>query len=182
MSSPHPHLALVHDADITPLPGDFDALYKRFAPYVAAIALRMLGRDHEVDDLVQDVFLSAHRGLINLKNPAAVRGWLATVTVRAVYRRLRRRRVLAMLGFERESVSTDLVPSDDLPPERRQLLSRLYRVLDMLPAAERLAWSLRHLEGEPLESVATLCCCSLATAKRRIARAHAAISQEVGDE
>ena len=36
--------------------GDLDALYRRYAPYVGAVATRLLGRDSEVDDLVQDVF------------------------------------------------------------------------------------------------------------------------------
>lgn len=34
-------------------------LYHRFAPYVAAIAGRILGRESEVEDVVQDVFVAA---------------------------------------------------------------------------------------------------------------------------
>jgi RNA polymerase sigma-70 factor (ECF subfamily) len=41
-------------------------------------------------------------------------------------------------------------------------------VLDAVPADQRIAWTLRHIEGEQLEAVADLCGCSLATAKRRI--------------
>jgi len=37
-------------------------LYKRFAPYVAAIASRILGRETEVEDVVQDVFIAALSG------------------------------------------------------------------------------------------------------------------------
>jgi RNA polymerase sigma-70 factor (ECF subfamily) len=55
-------------------------------------------------------------------------------------------------------------------------------VLDELPAAERLAWTLRHVEGERLEQVARQCGCSLATAKRRIAAAQDAIEQAVSDD
>ena len=67
-------------------------------------------------------------------------------------------------------------------PEERVLLSRVYTVLDELPAKERVAWTLRYLEGERLEDVAKLCGCSLATAKRWIARAHSAIEGVVSDE
>jgi RNA polymerase sigma-70 factor (ECF subfamily) len=52
-------------------------------------------------------------------------------------------------------------------------------VLDRLPVNERLAWSLRHIEGEQLESVAVLCGCSLATAKRRIAAAQQAVERSL---
>jgi RNA polymerase sigma-70 factor (ECF subfamily) len=57
-------------------------------------------------------------------------------------------------------------------PEERQLVIEVYRALDCLPARERVAWTLRNVEGETLERVAVLCGCSLATAKRRIASAH----------
>jgi RNA polymerase sigma-70 factor (ECF subfamily) len=48
----------------------------------------------------------------------------------------------------------------------------VYRALDKLPARERVPWTLRYVAGEGVSEVATLCGCSLATAKRRIARAH----------
>ena len=68
-----------------------------------------------------------------------------------------------------------------MSPERRALLSRVYQVLDRIPVEQRLAWSLRYVEGEKLERVAEQCGCSLATAKRRIAAAHARIQGELID-
>ena len=62
-------------------------------------------------------------------------------------------------------------------PEQQVILARVYRELDRLPTEQRLAWALRHLEGETLTSVAELCGCSLATAKRRIRAAHEAIQE-----
>jgi DNA-directed RNA polymerase specialized sigma24 family protein len=48
-------------------PLDLEALFRQYAPYVARIGHRLLGRGDEVDDLVQDVFLAAHRGLTRLR-------------------------------------------------------------------------------------------------------------------
>ena len=42
---------------------DLDGLFRRYAPYVAAIAHRLLGRDEEVDDTIQEVFVAAVRGV-----------------------------------------------------------------------------------------------------------------------
>jgi RNA polymerase sigma-70 factor (ECF subfamily) len=56
----------------------------------------------------------------------------------------------------------------------------VYRALDRLGTAERLAWTLRHVEGERLDAVAQLCGCSLATAKRRIAAANAHVRKLTG--
>ena len=57
--------------------------------------------------------------------------------------------------------------------------ARCYEALDALPANQRLAWILRHVEGESLAVVASRCECSLASAKRHIGRAHKRL-QEVG--
>jgi len=162
-------------------PGDFDALYRRYAPYVAAIAARILGRDHELDDLVQDAFVNALRGLRGLREPAAVKGWLAKITVRLATRRLRQRNLRRALHLSHDVDIGDDEPSvaSSASPEQRALVARVYRALDGLPAAERVAWVLRHVQGEPLQRIPELCGCSLSTAQRRLARAQAALEQEL---
>jgi RNA polymerase sigma-70 factor (ECF subfamily) len=161
-----------------PPPPDLDALFARFAPYVASIGKRLLGRDGEVDDLVQEVFLAALSGLRGLRDPDAARSWLATVAVRNAHRRLRRRRVLQWLGLADE-VSPDDLADDTVAPEQRAKLARVYALLDRLPPDQRVAWILRHVEGERLDAVARLCGCSLATAKRRITAAHEFIERSL---
>jgi RNA polymerase sigma-70 factor (ECF subfamily) len=154
-------------------------VFLRFAPYVGAVGLRILGRRDEIDDLVQDVFLEAARGLSGLRDPRAVKAWLATITVRLARRRLRKRKLLRIF-VRREAEEID-VADPAASPEQRALLAQVYAVLGRLPVDDRIAWTLRHLEGERLERVALLCDCSLATAKRRIRRAHDAIGEAVSD-
>jgi len=149
---------------------DLDGLFRAHASYVARVVVRLLGRDDEVDDVVQDVFLDAISGLASLREEAAIRGWLATVAARKVARRLRKRKLRAWLRFETERTYED-VAAPGASQEERTLLAQVYQLLDELPVHDRLAWSLRHIEGEPLERVALMCGCSLATAKRRIGAA-----------
>ena len=78
-------------------------LFLRYAPYVAKIGFKLLGRDDELDDLVQDVFIEAHRGLAQLRTAEAAKGWLARITVRRAVRRLRRQRLRAFFR-DRKSV------------------------------------------------------------------------------
>ena len=54
-------------------------------------------------------------------------------------------------------------------------------MLDKMPTDLRLAWSLRYMHEETVESVAELCGCSLATAKRRISAAQGRINEELSD-
>jgi len=159
---------------------DLDGLFRRYAPYVAAIAHRLLGRDEDVDDTIQEVFVAAVRGVHAVRDPAAIRGWLARVTVRVARQRLRKRRARVFLGLD-EPVIYDSVVDKSASAEQRTLLARVYKILDTMPANERIAWSLRYIEGEPLESVASLAGCSLATAKRRIAAAAGKLEEALGD-
>src|SRR4029077_1840693 len=80
--------------------GELADLFRRYAPYVATIGLRLLGRDDDLDDLVQDVFIEAYRGLAGLRSHDAVKGWLARITVRRATRRLRARRLRAFFSLE----------------------------------------------------------------------------------
>ena len=56
----------------------FDTLYERYARIVHGLLLARVARD-EVDDLVQDVFLTAWRRLDDLRDPAAFGGWIAMI-------------------------------------------------------------------------------------------------------
>jgi RNA polymerase sigma-70 factor (ECF subfamily) len=57
------------------------------------------------------------------------------------------------------------------------MLAQVYALLCTMPADDRIAWTLRYVERHRLEAVAELTACSLATAKRRIQRAQAFLSE-----
>lgn len=160
-------------------PSTVEQAFRAHLRYVSAIALRILGRDDEVDDVVQDVFLAAFKGLRALREMDAIKGWLATVTVRVATRRLRRRKLRGFFGLDEHQY--DDVAAQGASPEQRALLASVYALIDKLPVNERIAWTLRHVEGMQLDDVARACGCSLATAKRRIAAAHEKIDQAVSD-
>jgi RNA polymerase sigma-70 factor, ECF subfamily len=155
---------------------DTTQLFRRYASYVAAIGIRMLGRRDEIEDFVQDVFLSVHRYVGQLREPAALKGWLAKLAVHEATRRLKRRKLRAFFGIDASAEYTT-VADPGASPEDRALLAHVFAALDGLPAHDRVAWSLRHLEGETMESVAELCGCSLSTAKRRVASAEQALEK-----
>lgn len=161
-------------------PTDFTAVFRRFAPYVARIGARLLGRSDELDDLVQDVFLDAIRGLRALREVGAVRGWLATVTVRHARRRLRRRALWSMLGLDR-ALDTERLVDETTSPEARAEVMAICRALDTVAADARIAWVLSVVEGFSLDEVAAMGGYSRATAHRRIQTASAAVEAALRD-
>jgi RNA polymerase sigma-70 factor (ECF subfamily) len=77
------------------------------------------------------------------------------------------RRFFGMNGGEDDASLFDLA-SPTASPEVRAELALLDALLVRLPVDERIAWSLRRVEGEPLESIAGITGVSLATVKRRV--------------
>ena len=157
-----------------------DDVYRRYFRYVGAVILRLSGRRGELEDLIQEVFAEAAASFNALREPEAVRGWLATIAVRVTRRRLRRRRLYGLLGLD-AGTDYEEVAGAGASPFDRTLVARVYRVLDELSADDRLAFVLHHVEGETLESVAELCGCSRTTAKRRIFRARTSVERRLGD-
>src|ERR1700690_2429562 len=156
-------------------------LFRRYARYVATIGLRLLGRDDELDDLVQDVFIEAHRGLHQLRDLDAAKGWLARITVRRAVRRLRRQKVRAFFSLEALGADAPVVADGGASPEERAYVAATYRRLETLPVPQRIAWLLRNVEGETLDSIAALCGCSKATVPRRLRAARTALGQDARD-
>jgi RNA polymerase sigma-70 factor (ECF subfamily) len=174
------HLRVVSPRPETHGAPTLEVAFRRYASYVGAIALKILGRDSEVDDVVQDVFLVAFKGLRALRDEGAIKHWLGTVTVRVASKRLRVRRLRAFFGLGERDY--DDVAAPGATPEQRALLASVYAILDTLPVNDRLAWTLRVVEGLDLQTVAQMCNCSLATVKRRVAAAAAIIDRAIADE
>jgi RNA polymerase sigma-70 factor, ECF subfamily len=150
----------------------FEALYRRHAGFALNLAVRIQGTATDAEDIVHDAFLKANERLSELRDGSAFRAWLGSIVVRLVRSRLRRRRLLSSLGLaSMEPIELDAIASPNADPESRVLLAQVYSLLQTLPADDRIAWTLRYVDHHRLEAVAELVDCSLATAKRRIARA-----------
>lgn len=158
-----------------------EQIYRRYAPAVLALLMRLLGRRSDAEDATQDTFVIAFESMKQLRDPGALRTWLLRIAVSQARRRFRRRKLLGALGLHTgaDDATLESLVADGVSPERRADLATLDRVLATLPADQRIAWTLRYVEGEELEAVAAACGCSLATAKRRIAAASAQVRAEV---
>lgn len=143
------------------------ALLERYSTMVERLLRRVLGRDPELEDLVQEALATVLTSIHQVREPAAVKGWIAQVAVHTAHRAIRRRKLQRWLLFWYPRREDEVEPA--VGP--RETLRRVYAVLAELPADERIPFALRHLEEMPLEDVASACDVSLATIKRRLARA-----------
>jgi len=157
-----------------------DRLFRRHAGAVLGLVTRLVGRSHDAEDIVQDALATAMEQLPDLRDRAAFGPWLRTVAVRQAHRYFRKRKLLRAFGLDRGADDATLAAmvAPGASPETRAQLRRLDDVLAALPDEHRIAWCLRYVEGEQLDDIAAACGCSLATAKRWIAAAHARVQHQ----
>jgi RNA polymerase sigma-70 factor, ECF subfamily len=174
---PAPRVTLEGEA----VPRDLDDAYRNYCRYVASVCLKISGRRSELEDLIQEVFAEAASTFGALREPDALRGWLATIAVRVTRKRLFRRRLYGLVGLG-QSADYEALPDLGASPYDRALLAAVYRALDELAPDDRIAFVLHHIEGETLDSVARLAGCSITTAKRRVFRAKSALERRLSDD
>ena len=95
---------------------------------------------------------------------------MQSVATHTACKAIRRRRARAWLRF----VAPEDLPECAVRPPSEEAVEahdRTYRILERFSAADRAVFALRFIDGMQLTDVAAACGISLATAKRRIARA-----------
>lgn len=115
----------------------FSSLYERYARTIHGLLLARVPR-LDVEDLVQDVFLTAWRRLDNLRDPAAFGGWLSMIA---------RNRAT---DHQRRSVDAVSLPDGLMAQDGTAASAEAHAVLDVirgLPDAYRETLVLRLVEG-----------------------------------
>ncbi len=147
----------------------FGVLVRRYTPMMRAYTQRMLNASAEVDDIVQETFVTAWQRFAELDDPSKVKSWLMRIVSRKAVDRIR---------ALRPSVDIDDVDEPAPPrssPERvaeaRAGIEALGAALQELPAAQRECWVLREMGGYSYDEIADELGISVSTARGLLARA-----------
>jgi RNA polymerase sigma-70 factor (ECF subfamily) len=134
---------------------------------VERLLTRMLGAHHDLEDLVQEVFVRAFARVEELRDARALNGWIAAIAVFVAREAIRKKQRHRWLLFYRP----DELPEPAVPcasPEARAALRSFYAIVARFHADVRIAFTLRYVEGMGLSEIADTCGVSLATIKRRL--------------
>jgi RNA polymerase sigma-70 factor, ECF subfamily len=146
-------------------------LFDLYGRHVERVLIRTIGRDAEMEDMVQDVFLGAYRSGSNYQgNDTQLKAWISRIAVFTARGYLRKRKRRWWLRSADPAEMPEL-NSKEPSPHTAEVLRRTYVALDLMDADLRIPFALRELESMELAEIAEACDCSVSTIKRRLARA-----------
>jgi RNA polymerase sigma-70 factor (ECF subfamily) len=152
-----------------------DEFYARFRKTVAGNLHRVLGDTHELEDLVQEVFVIAFRGLDAFRGEARLTTWLYRICVNVALGRIRSRsrRPPPVLVEDVEAVAgyaglDDRGETPERQLQRRQDQQRVYRALEQLAPKKRIVLYLHEIEGRDLTEIAYLVGANQVTVRTRL--------------
>ena len=152
-----------------------DELYHRFRRQVAGNLYRVLGDRGDLDDLVQEVFVIAFRGLERFRGDARLSTWLYRICVNVALGRIRTRKrrptAIGMADLDTAAIDPSLTERPETPEkslERLQDRERVYRALEGLAPKKRIVLYLHEIEGMDLKEIAYLVDSNPVTVRTRL--------------
>lgn len=162
----------------------FDEIVARHRERVFAIALATLRNRADAEEIAQDTFIRAHRGLAKFRGDSSLATWLHHVALNLArnrywyFHRRRRHATLSLecpLGEDSAGTFADLVASPAPEPNREAIVAEFTELvtasMDRLPPAQREILSLRNVLNKSYDEIAGALGIEVGTVKSRIARA-----------
>ncbi|MBX9812428.1 MAG: RNA polymerase sigma factor RpoE [Burkholderiales bacterium] len=166
----------------------FELLVSKYQRKLGRLLSRFIRDTTEVEDVTQEAFIKAYRGLPTFRGDSAFYTWLYRIGINTA------KNYLVAIG-RRAPTTTDFDSEDaesfedgdqlrDLNTPENQMMSRqvaetVNQTLEQLPEELRTAITLREIEGLSYEDIANIMNCPIGTVRSRIFRAREAIAEKL---
>lgn len=189
----------IHDAGLVQRfnAGDeaaFEEIMTRYRERVFSVALALLRNRADAEEIAQDTFIRAHRGLGRFRGDSSLATWLHRITVNLARNRywyfFRRRRHATLsldcaLGEEGDATFADLVATEDPDPAREaatgEFAALVAACMDRLDAPHREILTLRNTLNRSYDEIAAALGINVGTVKSRIARARGSLRARLAE-
>jgi len=141
-----------------------DAVYRQIA--------RVCGNYDDAQDVLVETLLTAYRAIDQVRDPDAMRAWLATIG-RRICRRMKQREALTPIIELSHDPSFTPHPEDEM--EASRMRACVEGALEVLPKAYREAYELREIRGLTTEEAASRLGINPRNLKSRLHRARSRI-------
>jgi RNA polymerase sigma-70 factor (ECF subfamily) len=173
----------------------FDEMVSRYWDRIYGMVNQLLRNSQDAEEVTQDAFIRAHRGLANFRGDSAFSTWLyqiATNLARNRYwywwRRKRDKSVSfdAPVSADNATTLADLIPAEVETPDditvTQEFITRIAQGMEKLSAKHREILTLRNIKNLSYEEIAGILAISVGTVKSRIARARESLRSKLGED
>lgn len=156
---------------------------------------RMLGDEEEAEDLTQDIFVAAFKGIRKFRGEAKFSTWLYRIALNQTRNRIKylsRRDFFAKQSrraqYREESPweNPDLLPDSAPTPEQwtltKSMAAQVQECLNQIPPQARQILVLRDVQGFSYEELSEMLSLNPGTVKSRLHRARSALQQCLADK
>ena len=172
----------------------FDEMVSRYWDRIYSMVHQLLRNQQDAEEVTQDAFIRAHRGLVNFRGDSAFSTWLyqiATNLARNRYwywwRRKRDKSVSfdAPVSSENDMTLADIIPAEVESPDdiavNHEFVNRIGEGMEKISAKHREILVLRNVKNLSYEEIAAILVISGGTVKSRIARARESLRSKLGE-
>lgn len=159
----------------------FDEIVRAHQKQVEGLAFRLLGDSDGLDDVVQDVFVTAFTGLRRFRGESQLSTWLTRIAINRCRSAIRRRRIFgrAMAWF-RGRVADAYETSD--AGESAETAARVRRAVYDLAEKYRVPIVLRYFENRSIAEIADLLAIAPGAVEVRLTRARQKLKTILGEQ
>jgi RNA polymerase sigma-70 factor (ECF subfamily) len=173
----------------------FEQMVSRYWGRIYAMVHQLLRNPEDAEEVTQDTFIRAHRGLVNFRGDSAFSTWLYQIATNLARNRYwywwRRRRDKTVsfdqpIGGDNETTLAEVFPAELETPEdatiTQEFVNRIAECMLKLTSKHREILVLRNVKNLSYEEIAEILQISVGTVKSRIARARESLRAKMGDE
>jgi RNA polymerase sigma-70 factor (ECF subfamily) len=173
----------------------FDEMVSRYWDRIYAMVHQLLRNTQDAEEVTQDAFIRAHRGLVNFRGDSAFSTWLYQIATNLARNRYwywwRRKRDQSIsfdqpLGADSDTTLADIIPAEVETPDditvTQEFIDRIAYGMEKLSAKHREILILRNIKNQTYEEIAMILGISVGTVKSRIARARESLRSKLGDD
>jgi RNA polymerase sigma-70 factor (ECF subfamily) len=165
----------------------FNLLVTKYQSKIAKLISRFVRNPAEVEDVAQEAFIKAYRGLANFRGDSAFYTWMYRIAINTAKNYLvaagRKTPDIGVDAQDAEQFEGATLLQENATPERLVLADeikhRVYEAIEGLPVELKTAITLRELEGLSYEEIAHAMDCPIGTVRSRIFRAREAIDNNI---
>lgn len=173
----------------------FDEMVTRYWARIYSMVNQLLRNPQDAEEVTQDAFIRAHRGLTNFRGESTFSTWLYQIATNLARNRYwywwRRRRDQSIsfdmpIGPDNDTTLAEVIPAQVETPDditvTQEFVSRIGHGMGRLSPKHREILILRNVKNLSYDEIAAVLGVSVGTVKSRIARARDSLRSKLGED